>query len=75
MLGLPNVEVEDRANVAEALRLTDEGLDFADALHLCSRPANVKFLSFDAHWFDALYVRGCGMSSIHVRRIDRYRPA
>ena len=47
VLGLANVRAEDHAVVAEALRLTDEGLDFADALHLCSRPAGVRFMSFD----------------------------
>jgi len=46
-LGLDNVEVEDERAVAGALVLSAQGLDFADALHLSSRPAGVKFMSFD----------------------------
>jgi predicted nucleic-acid-binding protein len=47
LLGLQNVRVEDEAAVAAALALTAGGLDFADALHLSSRPAGSKFVSFD----------------------------
>jgi predicted nucleic-acid-binding protein len=47
VLGLANTEVEDRSSVQEALNLVLQGLDFADALHLCCRAADTTFLSFD----------------------------
>ena len=47
LLGLPNVQVEDEAAVADALALFREGLEFPDALHLCSRPPGATFASFD----------------------------
>jgi predicted nucleic-acid-binding protein len=47
LLGLENVEVEDPVEVAGALALTHHGLQFADALHLSSRPVGAAFVSFD----------------------------
>ena len=48
VLGLPNVSVEDPAAVAMAITLFEQGLDFADALHVASStPAN-RFVTFDA---------------------------
>jgi predicted nucleic-acid-binding protein len=47
LLGLDNVQAEDEASVAAALALIAYGLDFADALHLSSRPAGAAFVSFD----------------------------
>jgi predicted nucleic-acid-binding protein len=47
LLGLKNVQVEDEASVAAALELIVNGIEFADALHLSSRPAGVAFVSFD----------------------------
>lgn len=47
LLGLESVKVEDQAAVAAALALSARGLEFADALHLSSRPAGSKFVSFD----------------------------
>lgn len=47
LLGLSNVQVEDAATVASALELMRHEVDFADALHLSSRPAGVSFVSFD----------------------------
>ena len=47
LLGFENVHVEDEACVSAALALIAHGLDFADALHLSSRPAGVAFVSFD----------------------------
>lgn len=47
LLGLDNVHAEDEPSVAAALNLTTHGIDFADALHLCSRPQGVRFASFD----------------------------
>jgi predicted nucleic-acid-binding protein len=47
LVSLPNVTVEDAPGVAQALALAAHGLDFADALHLASRPAGAVFVSFD----------------------------
>jgi predicted nucleic-acid-binding protein len=47
LLGLRNVHSEDEAAVAAALELTKHGVDFADALHLSSKPNGVSFVSFD----------------------------
>jgi predicted nucleic-acid-binding protein len=47
LLGLENVHAEDESSVAAALALTARGIEFADALHLCSRAAGVAFASFD----------------------------
>ena len=47
LLGLKNVHVEDESSVAAALALTAHGLEFADALHLSSRPPGSEFVSFD----------------------------
>ena len=33
--------------MAEALVLSEHGMEFADALHLTSRPAGTTFVSFD----------------------------
>lgn len=47
LLGLAMVQVEDARAVASALALAGKGLEFADALHLASRPDGVAFVSFD----------------------------
>jgi hypothetical protein len=44
---LPNVQAEDEPVVAGALSLSARGVDFADALHLASRPAGALFVTFD----------------------------
>lgn len=41
------VSVEDESAVLEALKLVAQGLEFADALHVTSRPAEAAFQSFD----------------------------
>jgi predicted nucleic-acid-binding protein len=45
--GLPNVYTEDQSAVASALALAAHGVDFADAMHLSSRPSGAVFVSFD----------------------------
>jgi predicted nucleic-acid-binding protein len=47
LLGLSNVRVEDESSVAAALALTAQGIEFADAMHLASRPSGAPFVSFD----------------------------
>ena len=47
LLGLKNVHTEDEPSVAAALALTVHGIEFADALHLSSKPPGAVFVSFD----------------------------
>jgi len=47
LLGLRNVHAEDQQCVAAALALTSHGIEFADALHLSSRPLGAAFVSLD----------------------------
>jgi len=47
LIGLPGVEVEDRAAVARAFAWFDQGLDLADALHLASSGRASAFATFD----------------------------
>lgn len=47
LLGLPNVRVENPGPVAAALAAAKQGLDLADALHLCRAPDEVEFATFD----------------------------
>ena len=47
LIGLRNVQVEDEQSLAAALALTRHGIEFADAMHLSSRPPDAVFVSFD----------------------------
>ena len=47
LLGLPNVSVEDPDTVTQAISWFEDGLDFADALHLASSRRADKFVTFD----------------------------
>jgi predicted nucleic-acid-binding protein len=47
LLGLKNVHIENEPGIAAALALTAQGIEFADAIHLTSRPSGVRFVSFD----------------------------
>ncbi len=48
LAGLPGVEVEDDRSVAVALAWAEEGMDFADALHVASACHGDVFATFDA---------------------------
>lgn len=47
LLGLPNVRVENPGAVATALAAAKQGVDLADALHLCRAPEDIEFATFD----------------------------
>jgi predicted nucleic acid-binding protein len=47
-LGLPRVAVEDAPTVADALTRSEQGPDFADALHLSSATHAGDFATLDA---------------------------
>jgi predicted nucleic-acid-binding protein len=48
VIGLESVTVEDPTTIADALRMLEQGLDFADALHLASSAQAERFATFDA---------------------------
>ena len=45
--GLGNVEIEQPLLVSQALQWCEDGMDFADALHLASSQNSSKFATFD----------------------------
>ena len=47
-LGVNNVEVEDGPAVAQALFWYEQGMDFADSLHIASAGREFAFATFDA---------------------------
>jgi predicted nucleic-acid-binding protein len=47
ILGLPDIETEDAAGVAQALTWYAAGMDFADALHLAGSIELAGFATFD----------------------------
>jgi predicted nucleic-acid-binding protein len=47
LVGLPNVTVEDWPAVLDAVALHQQGLDFADALHVVRSAHCQEFLTFD----------------------------
>jgi predicted nucleic-acid-binding protein len=63
LLGLNNVTIEDERSVSAALALTANNLEFAEAMHLSSRPPHVEFVSLD----DSLVqrARDAGVTSIN----------
>lgn len=47
LLGLPNVRLSQPAQIAKAITLFSEGMDFADALHLSVSDEADSFVTFD----------------------------
>jgi predicted nucleic-acid-binding protein len=43
----PNLEVEDEPTIAQALEYYEQGMDFADAMHLASVHGETEFATFD----------------------------
>jgi predicted nucleic-acid-binding protein len=64
LLGLPGIEFEDRPAVARALRWFEEGLDFADALHLASSGRADAFATFDAALRRKARARGAAVPAV-----------
>jgi len=68
LLGLKNVHAEDEAAVSAALSSVESGLEFADALHLCSRSPDAPFVSFDQSFVRAAQRAGVsGISGVPAR--------
>lgn len=51
LLGLPNINVEDAGRVARAMNLLEQGIDFADALHLAGSEHCEALYTFDDRRF------------------------
>ena len=47
LMALPNVRIEDAGAVADALRWSEGGVDFADALHCAASRDAGEFATFD----------------------------
>ncbi|HTR60547.1 MAG TPA: type II toxin-antitoxin system VapC family toxin [Candidatus Binataceae bacterium] len=47
ILGLFNVDVEDETSVRQAIEWYEEGMDFADGLHVASAGRERRFATFD----------------------------
>jgi predicted nucleic-acid-binding protein len=60
LVGLPNVRLENDEAVVAALDLIAKGLEFADALHLTSRPDRVTFVTFDKRLVERARRAGVG---------------
>lgn len=59
--GLPQVTIEDAATVAAALDLAEQGMDFADALHLGRASGQDAFLTFDRRFVTAAQAAGINL--------------
>lgn len=59
LLGLRNGHSEDESSVAAALALTVHGIEFADAMHLSSRPPGAVLCLSKSLSFGARDVLGC----------------
>lgn len=59
LVGLPNVAIENRDIVEDALRHYHEGLDFADALHLAAARSAQLFATFDSKFAKRAERLGC----------------
>ena len=68
LLGLKNVSAEDESAVAAALALTAHGVEFADAMHLGSRPPRAQFVSFDKAFVQrAKHARASNISALPAK--------
>lgn len=47
LVSMPNVQAENESQVLAALALAENGMDFADALHLKATPSGGSFATFD----------------------------
>lgn len=61
--GLPTVTVEEEAIVAAALDLAEQGMDFADALHLSKAARCEAMASFDQRFVKA--AKRAGFDNVH----------
>lgn len=65
LLGLPNVHVDSGGKVAQAIEWHEQGLDFADALHLANSDHLPELVTFDSKFVK----RAKGKSNCQVRKL------
>ena len=58
LAGLPGVSVEDASLVVKAMDWAEEGMDFADALHLAATAGCEGFVTFDKRFARSATRRG-----------------
>ncbi|MGB7415869.1 MAG: type II toxin-antitoxin system VapC family toxin [Thermosynechococcaceae cyanobacterium] len=63
LLGLTNVHVENAVQIAKVIEWHEQGLDFADALHLANSEQQSELLTFDQTFIK----RAKGKSDCRVR--------
>lgn len=64
LLGLPNIHVDNGRKIAKVFEWHEQGLDFADALHLASSDMLSELITFDSKFIQ----RAKNKSSCHVRK-------
>lgn len=64
ILGLPNVSVADSQRVSQAIAWHEQGLDFADALHLALSHGHERLATFDS----AFIRKAKGLSECRVEK-------
>ena len=57
VLGLPNVHIENAERIAQALSCYEQGMDFADALHLALSADADRLVTFDQRFARSLTTR------------------
>jgi predicted nucleic acid-binding protein len=62
---VPTVALEDAQVVAQAIEWTEEGMDFADALHLARSSACTAFVTFD----ERLAKKARAQNQVRVRKL------
>jgi predicted nucleic-acid-binding protein len=70
LLGYLRLQVEDRGAVLRALRFFDDGLDFADALHLASSGEADRFATFDRPLAESVWKMDGGPEVVLLKGTD-----
>jgi predicted nucleic-acid-binding protein len=63
LIGLPNVYLSDASRILTAIAWSEQGLDFADALHLAGSQTAESFITFDKR----LVTRSTGLGTCAVK--------
>jgi predicted nucleic acid-binding protein len=63
LFGLPNVRLENTLTIAQAIAWHEDGLDFADALHLSHSQNCTVLYTFDQQFIN----RSVGMSNTEIK--------
>jgi predicted nucleic-acid-binding protein len=66
LINLQNIKVEHKENIIMALNWHQQGMDFADALHLASSLNAKKFASFDKKFLKKAKVLNTGLEMLDI---------